>query len=209
MLELAMLELAMKCRTLLAFIASLTVLLWATAAAAQGVDPTVADTSLLDLLRPVYEAFSSGRYALTGALIVVVLTALVKRYLGNRISWLHSDAGGSAMALVASAASALAAGLVAPGATITLSLLERALGVGVTAAGGYAILKNLVIDPILRPLAAKAPGWLQPVFQVVLWVFDHPATDPVPVAEAAGKAAVTAKPGTGVEGVVGKPTDIP
>jgi hypothetical protein len=166
------------------------------------------DVSWGDLLRPIYDAFAGGRYQLMGALAVVLLVAVVKRVFGPKVSWLHSDAGGTGMALVGAVASALAAGLVAPGASITFSLLKASLVVGVTAAGGYAVLKNLLIDPVLRPLAAKTPAWAQPFFNAVFWIFEHPQSDPVQVAETAGAAAVMANPGAGVAGVVGQPTDL-
>ncbi len=139
------------------------------AATAAGVEP---DSSILDVAKPVWEAFSGGHYAYAAALMVILMVALVKRYLGDKVAFLHSDAGGSLMALVAAVATAMAAGLAAPGATITLALLKTSLLVGVGAAGGYALLKNLVVEPILMPLAAKYT-WMQPVLSVVMWMFDH------------------------------------
>lgn len=180
----------------------------ATAFAADAV--TDANSSILDLAKPVFNAFSGGHYAYAAALGVVLLVALVKRYLGDKVKWLHSDAGGSAMALVASAATAMAAGLAAPGATVTMSLLKSALLVGVGAAGGYAVLKNLLIEPVLKPLAAKAPAWAQPIFAIVFWIFDKP--DSVIATEAnaaaAGAAAAQAAPSQGVADVLGKPTEV-
>ena len=112
--------------------------------------------SLLDLLRPVFEAFAGGHYAYAAALGTIVLVALVKRYVGsnNPTSWVHSDAGGSALALVAASATALSSGL-ATGAAITVDMLESAGAIGVAAAGGFATVKNLLVDPFLKPLAAK------------------------------------------------------
>lgn len=176
----------------------------ATAFAAGAVaDP---DSSLLDLARPVYEALSGGHYAYAGALLVILLVALTKRYLGDRIAWLHSDAGGSLLALLASSAAALGSGLASPGAVITLSLLKSALLVGVGAAGGYAMIKNLIIEPLLKPLAAKAPAWTQPIFALVFWIFDKPSA--IATAVKAGDTAVATHPATGVAGVTGEPTDI-
>ncbi len=167
------------------------------------------DPSLLDLLRPVYDAFAAHQYGLMGALLVIALVALAKRWGGASFPWLHSDMGGSAMALVVSAATALAAGLGTPGAHVTLELLKTAVFVGLTAAGGYAAIKNLLIDPVLRPLAAKAPAWMQPIFQLVFWVFDKQATNlPVAIAVKAGDAAVIAAPATGAAGIVGTPTEV-
>ncbi len=170
------------------------------------------DGSILDLARPVFDAFSGGHYAYAAALLVILGVALVKRYLGDRYAWLHSDVGGTAMALIVASATAMAAALAAPGAVVTFGLLKTALLVGVGAAGGFAVLKALVIEPILKPLAAKAPAWMQPLFAVLFWVFDKTpaaqAAAETAKAEAAGTAAVAAAPGAGVTAALGQPTDV-
>lgn len=179
-----------------------------TALAAAAVDPD--NSSILDLLRPVYEAFAGGQKAYAAALLVIAMVALLKRYAGSISgklqTWMHGDLGGSATALVMSSAAAMATGLATPGASVSLSLLKSALMVGVGAAGGFAILKNLVVDPILKPLAAKAPAWAQPIFSIVFYFFDKP--DPVATAKKAGDDAVAKDPGQGAASVVGKPDEI-
>jgi hypothetical protein len=173
------------------------------ALAANAVDP--ADGSL-DLARSVYDAFSGGRYAYCGALAIVLLVALVKRYAGPKVPWLHTDAGGSTLVLAGSTATAAAAALAAPGATVSLALMKTSLMIGVAAAGGFSIVKALLIEPLLKPLQAKLPAWAQPIMQVVMWIFDKP--DPIAEATAAGNAAVAASPSTGVAGVSGKSTEV-
>lgn len=170
------------------------------------------DASILDWARPVYEAFAAHQWSLTGALLVVFLAAVVKRYLGDKIAFLHTNAGGSLLALVMATATAVSAGLVTPGASITLGLLKTALLVGVTAAGGYAVLKNLLVDPVLKPLVAKLPMWAQTLANLVLFAFDHGTSGTPPAvatAEKAGEAAVEKAPSTGVGGVISAPSDLP
>ena len=178
-------------------------------AAGQVVDT---NSSILDLAKPVYEAFSGGHYAYAAALLVVLIVALVKRYLGDRIKWLHSDAGGSSMALVAAMATAFAAGLAAPGAHVTWGLAKTALLVGIGAAGGFAVLKNLLVEPILQPLQKKLPAWAQPILSLVLWIFDHGQVAEQVQAEAkavaAGDAAVVAKPAQGAAAVTGPAVEL-
>lgn len=188
----------------LAFIGLLSFAGFALAAGAAA--PSTTDGSLLDLAKPVYDAFMGGHYAYGAALLVVLMVALAKKYLGDKIPWLHSDAGGSLLALLAAMSAAVAAGLATPGASITLALLKSSLLVGIGAAGGYAMLKNLIIEPLLKPLAAKAPAWMQPLFQLIFWIFDKPS--PTETANAAGDAAVIATPGSGVDGVIGASTDV-
>lgn len=172
-------------------------------------------TSWLDLARPVYDAFAGHHPALGICLALVLFVALIKRYAGNTSTFgafIHGDAGGSLLVLVGSAATAAASTLGNPGASISLDLLKQALIVGVGAAGGYAMIKSLLIEPILKPLAARAPAWAQPLFSVVFWVFDHPpGKDPAVVqatAITAGQAAVEAKPATGANGIVGAATQV-
>lgn len=165
------------------------------------------DASILDLLRPVYDAFHGGHYAYGAALGVIALVALVKSYLGDRIKWLHTDAGGSLLALLMSSATAVATGLAAPDAHVTFALLKSALLVGIGAAGGYAMIKNLIVEPLLPHL----PAWLRSVLTPILWIFDSsgkPSDVKIAEAVAAGNAAVEAKPPTGIAGVVGAPTDV-
>lgn len=180
----------------------LTTFIGSAFAAEATVDP---NANSLDIAKAIYDAFTGHHYAYAGALGLILGIALVKRYLGPKVPALHSDAGGTAMALGGAFATALAAGL-AGGGPITLDLLKSSLLVGVGAAGGYAVLKKLVVEPLLKPLAAKAPAWMQPVFSLVFWIFDKP--DPTETATAAGNAAVAANPPAGAESVVGKPTEL-
>jgi hypothetical protein len=184
----------------------LTALLAFTGTALAAEAATGADGSWLDMLKPLYDAMAGGHYAYAAALTIIVMVALVKRYLGDKWTWLHSDAGGSAMALTAAAATAAATSLAAPGATMTLDLMKSALLVGVGAAGGYAVLKNLIVEPLLIPLQAKAPAWAKPILQLVIWIFDKP--DAIKIAEAAGSAAVAAQPAQGATASTGAPTDV-
>jgi hypothetical protein len=177
-----------------------------TALAANTIDP--ADGSL-DVAKSIYNALTGGHYAYAGALLVILLVALTKRYLGPKIVWLHSDAGGATLALLASGATALAASL-AGGGPVTLGMVKTSALVGVGAAGGYATIKALVVEPLLKPLEAWAPPWMAPAFSLVSWIFDKPdyAKQAEAKAKAAGDAAVAAKPSTGEAGIVGVPTEV-
>jgi hypothetical protein len=184
----------------------------ATAIAADAATSSTESSSLLDLLKPVYDAFAGGHYAYAAALGVIAAVALVKRYAGTGKfgAFVHSDAGGSLMALLMAGAGAMASGLAAPDAHVTWSLLKTAMLVGAGAAGGYALLKNLLVDPILKPLSKKAPAWMQPLFALLFMFFDHGAAGEAALAkaEAAGDAAVAAKPGEGIAAVTGEPDKV-
>lgn len=167
---------------------------------------------LVDALKSVYDAISTHQWSLTGALAIIYLVAVIKRYLGDKVAFLHSDAGGSLLALVGAVGTALATSLT-PGAHLTPDLLLKALQAGVAAAGGYAILKNLLVDPVLKPMVAKLPPWAQTLANLVLFAFDHGTSGATPpaaaTAEKAGAAAVAATPGPGIAGIVGKPAELP
>lgn len=146
-----------------------------TAFAAGAVTPS--DGTLLDLLKPVWSAVSHGQYAFAASLALVLAVAVARQYGGNLWPWLKTGAGAALLALMGAFGAALATGLAA-GAAITWHMVWVALGVGVTAAGGYSLVKALLVDPVLVPLANKYPK-LRPILLVILWVFDrHEETKP-------------------------------
>lgn len=167
------------------------------------------DQSLLELLRPVYDAFRGGHYVAAGALALVLVVALLKRYAPGRLGkFVHSDAGGVISTLAISFGSTLAA-YTGAGQSWEWSMLWTAGGVAFAAAGSYAMIKKLIVEPLLASAwwQEKAPAWLKAGAQIVLWIFDKPAAAEIEIqkAEAAGEAAVQAKPSEGAEGVAGKP----
>lgn len=159
-----------------------------------------ANGSLMDLLSPVLDAFRGGQFVYGGALALVVAVALVKRYGGDRFPWLNGDVGGSVLALAgsffASVAVAIAPGT---GATLGLHTIWTAGGVAVAAAGGYTLIKKLVIDPLIKSswYLNKAPAWFKAGMSVVLWIFGEGGAAAISTAEKAGDAAVAAHPAQG------------
>lgn len=159
--------------------------------------------ALIDLAKPVLSAILSGQYAYAAALALVLAVAAARRYGGARFPFLRSDAGGASLALVGGIGGALVNSLAAGGG-VSLALLWSALLVAVGAAGGYSLIKRLIVTPILEPLAARAPAPIRAVLGVILWAFrSNAAAD----ATAAGNAAVVASPSSGVAGIVGEPRD--
>lgn len=176
------------------------------AVAAGAAEPT--DGSLLDLLKPVLDAFRGGQYVYAGALALVLAVAAVKHYGGNRFPWLLSDIGSSILALLGSFAATLSVAL-GTGSKLGLGLLWTAGGVAVAAAGGYSLIKKLVIEPLIASNWYKnAPSWVVTGMDVVLWIFGEATSSPIPAAEKAGTDAVAAHPAGGTAAVVGTPTEI-
>lgn len=182
-----------------------------TALAADAV-ATQTDTSWLDMLRPVYDAFHAGHYLAAGALVVVLLVSLVKKYAGSGKfgAFVGGKIGSTLAVLVASFAGTIAAAT-ASGDWNT-GMLSSAGLVAIAAAGGYTVLKDLIVDPLVASnwYKTKAPSWLKGGMQLVLWIFDKPAAaaQVVATAEKAGADAVAAKPSAGVADSLGKPTEI-
>lgn len=156
--------------------------------------------SIMDLAKPVYDAFVDGQPMLAAALALVLAVALARKYLAPRWKFLATDAGGALLVLLGAMGSAFAAAL-AGGASLSLALTWQALGVAVTAAGGYTLIKRLIINP----LQGKGPAWLRAALRVLTWIFDDRSAK----AAEAGDKAVAANPATGITGVVGNHTDVP
>lgn len=170
-----------------------------------------ADGSLLDYLQPIYDAFKSGNKPYAAALTVVLGLALLKRYgdkLGARFSaFIKGDVGGALLALAMSFAGAVAVAL--HSGAFAMSVLWAAGGVAVTAAGGYTLIKKLIMDPLFASAWYKtAPAWAKAAIGVVGWIFGEATSTAIPDAEAAGKAAVTASPAQGEAAAIGTPTEL-
>lgn len=169
------------------------------------------DASAQDLLEQIYQAFAHGQYLYTGCIAIILAVALVKRY-GVDWKWPHTDFGAAALALGGTFAATLGAHL-ANGETPSLSMAWSAFKLAAGAAGGYTLIKHLLVDPLLKKFGSKIPAWAQPVLNLVLWIFSKKLgpTDgekKVQEAEKAGQAAVEAKPAQGAAAVIGKPTEI-
>lgn len=166
--------------------------------------------SLPDLLKPIWEAATGHHWWLAASLALVAAVALFKRYApGKAQAWSHTDVGASVLVLAGSFGGALATGLAMAGTdSLSLGMVEGALKVAFGAAGGYALLKTLIVGPLLgSALWQKVPSMLRSPIELVLrFVFEKPQV--AKEAEAAGEAAVVAKPAEGADGVVGKPEEL-
>lgn len=174
--------------------------------AASGAD--AASEPVGDLVRPVIDAALHGNFLLAAATSLVLVVALVRRYgTGTKwFGWTSTSWGAPLLVLVGSFGAALALTLGA-GEAPSWAMVYAASGVAVAAAGGWKILKELGV-PLLRKLQSRLPTKLQPLVGLVLWVFESPGAARVEAAEAAGDAAVEAAPATGLDGVLGKPTEV-
>ena len=167
--------------------------------------------SLFDMARPLLDAVMHGQYWLGASLALVLAVTAFKQLApaGKLQDFAHSDAGGAILVLLGSLGGALATALIASGTNaVSMALLWAALKVALGAAGGYSLIKKLVVEPLMASswYLNSAPAWLKSVMGLLLWAFTKPsATD---AATQAGNDAVVANPPTGADGSAGTPTDL-
>lgn len=155
------------------------------------------DGNLLDLARPVFDEIMKGHYVAAAALSLVLLVALVKRYAPGKVGeFVHSDPGGALTTVLMSFGGALATATMG-GAPWSWAMMWTAATIAVTAAGGYVLLKKLIVEPILKPLSKKTPAWMAPVWSIVFFLFQK-KIDAAEAARKAGDEAVKDNPPTGV-----------
>lgn len=177
------------------------------ALASDAVVPT--DGSLIDLAKPVYEAVMGGQWWLAAMLGLILATTAAKKYAPGKLgTMINSTYGQEATVLLLAFGGAAATALLAagPGAVLTGALAWAALKIAVGAAGGYALLKSL-LAPVIEKIKGKAPAWMAPAFDLLLWAFSKPTA--IETAEKAGDDAVKANPSTGVDGAVEPPKQFP
>lgn len=152
----------------------------ATAHAAGAVTP--ADGSLLDYLTPVINAFRDGSYLYAGSIALVGAVAVFRRYAPrywpSAAEWSATDAGGAILTLIGAFGASMAAALLNSNDAFTWPIAWHSLQIAAGAAGGYAIIKAVIIKPYLLKLADKGPQWLHYPMQVILWVFQETGKEP-------------------------------
>lgn len=181
----------------LAFVLCFTATAWA----AGTVSPD--DGSLLDLIKPVYEAIMHGNLWLAAALAVVLLTAATRRYLPDAWGgkYARGDVGGMLTAFLLSFAGAVATTMAAPGAVMSGMVMLAALKIGGFAVGGFVALHKLATAFVASSwFQTKAPAWLRTVLGTLLALIGSSA---IAKAEAAGNKAVDNTPAGGITSVVG------
>ena len=165
----------------------------------------------VELLRPVADALMTGKPLMAAALFLVFAASAARAYGGKRWPFLMTEAGGAALVLAGAFGGATASAMTG-GAEPSLGLAWQALQIAVGASGGYSLIKQLVVKPLLHPLADKAPDWLQPAFAVVFWLFDKPLlaskAEQIKEAEAAGLRASAETPPQGTKAITGEPRDV-
>jgi len=171
------------------------------------------DGSLLTaILGQLWAALTGKQWWLACAAGLVAAVALIKKYTPEKYrKYTDSDIGGAVLVLAGSFGAALVASLSGASAVpMSGALALDAIKLALTAAGGYSLIKKLLVDPLLASkwYNEKAPAWLKAILSVVTWVYNKPGEAIVAEAEKKGDEAVVAKPSTGADGAIGKTTDL-
>lgn len=147
--------------------------------------------------KPVFDAVMNGEYMYAAALALVVLVAAARKY-GTKIwPFLGTRGGALWLVLLGSFFGAIATALGA-GQALSLALGIAAVKVAVGAAGGHAMIRQ-----VLKWGIRKWPK-LGAALKPIMWVFEKPADK----AKEAGDKAVAENPSEGITGVIGEPEDI-
>ena len=158
--------------------------------------PPTDDGSWLELARPVFDAVVHGQWWLAASAGVVLACALARKYMPA--SWktgVKGDLIGTGLAFVMAFFGAIATWAAAPGATMSGAVFMTAFKVGAVAIGGYTILhKFATAFAGTKWFKEHAPAWL---VMFVTYGLKLIGSNAIEKAEAAGQAAVEAKPSTG------------
>ncbi len=154
-----------------------------------------ADTSLPDIAKAIFDAVMHGHWWAAAAMGVIMACALARKYMP--LAWKTGTKGdivGMGLAFTMAFAGTVSTWALAPGAVMTLGILATAAKIGLGAVGGYTIIHKIAGWLIAWD---KLPSWAVTVLRMATMLIGSSA---VKKAEAAGQAAVVAKPPTGMAG---------
>lgn len=95
--------------------------------------------------RIILEAVQSSNWSLLASLALVALVWASRKFLAPKVPFLGTDAGGALLALAGGAAGAILTAVMA-GSAFSWPLVLLGLKTGFTAAGGWAVIKKLIVQ---------------------------------------------------------------
>lgn len=115
-------------------------------AAPERIAPTPEDPAAFVAI--LLEAVAAKNWVLVGALAVMALTWALRRW--APIPWFQTDRGGAVLVLATALAGTFATALLG-GAPLSLGLVLTALVVGLSAAGGYGVIRKIAWPKDAKP----------------------------------------------------------
>ncbi|WP_404362859.1 hypothetical protein ACIHQR_23045 [Corallococcus coralloides] len=106
--------------------------------------------------RLILDAVTARNWALVASLAVIALVYVLRRYVGAWWPLLRTARAGAVLALLLSVAGAVSNALMA-GESFTVALLLKAIAIGLSAAGGFTVMKTLLFGDAVEE-AARAAG---------------------------------------------------
>lgn len=156
------------------------------------------DPSLVDLAKPVFDAIMHGQPLLAGALGIVLICGVARRYMPA--SWktgVKGDIIGTALAFGMAFFGAVASALTLPGGALSFAIFVGAFKVGALAIGGYTVIHKIAGWLEESEWLAKRAPWVRALLKMTSGLF---GSDAIKKAEKAGDDAVAAQPPTGMAG---------
>lgn len=126
------------------------------AVAAALADPTGDGSGFVDMVRPLYQAVLSGRYAYAACLALVAAAAGARTWGRTRYPWLDTEEGMAWTILLGSFGGALATALGAA-RWPTLEMTWQAGSIAMTAGGGAWLLRHAVVPRLRLWMPKLAP----------------------------------------------------
>ncbi len=166
-------------------------------------EATGPDKSLLDLAKPILDAVVHGQWWIAAMSALILAVSALKKYAPTegKFGWVGRDLattpGVMAYTFVLSFAGAAVTALVAlgPSGVMSLAIAKTALLVAVAAIGTWRAVHEIATWFIGTAFYKNSvPAWAKSLIELALSLIGSNAVDK---AEAAGQAAVEAKPATG------------
>jgi len=148
---------------------------------------------LFELARLLWVAVSGGEFVSIAVAILVMLSALLARFGVRLTRWFGTSGGRAVITLLVTFFGGLSAALAA-GTEVTWAVLRTVFVFAATTAGGYSLIKALVIEPLTPWMRDRAPDWLHLIWRGVSWVYDRlapPAPSQLPLAKIVRQRAST------------------
>lgn len=148
---------------------------------------------LFELTRLLWAAISDGDGVSIVVAVLVMLSALLARF-GVRLTyWFGTSAGRALITLFVTFSSGLSSALAA-GTEITWDVIRSVSIFAATTAGGYSLIKALIVEPLTPWMRDSAPEWLRVGWRGLTWVYDRlvpPAPSMLPLAKVVRQRAAT------------------
>ncbi|MBZ4335088.1 hypothetical protein K8556_30100 [Corallococcus sp. AS-1-12] len=105
--------------------------------------------------RLILDAVTARNWALVASLAVIALVYVLRRFVGAWWPVLRTARAGAVLALLLSVAGAVSNSLLA-GESFTVALLLKAIAIGLSAAGGFTVMKTLLFGDAVEDAVREA-----------------------------------------------------